>query len=77
VASSFASRSATSGDEGDADVKLGTPTLDGTRVRGTVLAQERDRKVLVYTFKRRKNSARKRQGHRQSLTAVKIEAIDA
>jgi large subunit ribosomal protein L21 len=65
------------GDEGDADVKLGTPTLDGTRVRGTVLAQERDRKVLVYTFKRRKNSARKRQGHRQSLTAVKIEAIDA
>jgi len=62
---------------GDEDVKLGAPTLDGAKVRGTVVAQDRDRKVLIYTFKRRKNSARKRQGHRQSFTAVKIEAIDA
>ena len=62
---------------GDQDAKLGTPTLDGAKVRGTVVAQDRDRKVLVYTFKRRKNSARKRQGHRQPFTAVKIEAIEA
>lgn len=62
---------------GDADVKLGAPTLDGAKVRGKVVAQDRDRKLLVYTFKRRKNSARKRRGHRQSFTAVEIEAIDA
>jgi large subunit ribosomal protein L21 len=62
---------------GDQDAKLGAPTLDGAKVRGTVVAQDLDRKVLIYTFKRRKNSARKRQGHRQPFTAVKIEAIEA
>ena len=62
---------------GDNDVKLGAPTLDGAQVRGTVVEQGRDRKVLIYTYKRRKNSARKRAGHRQSFTSVKIEAIDA
>jgi len=62
---------------GDGGVKVGTPTLDGAQVRGTVVAQDRDRKILVYTYKRRKNSARKKQGHRQHFTAVKIEAIEA
>jgi len=62
---------------GDADVKLGSPTLDGAQVRGTVVGQDRDRKVVIYTYKRRQNSNRKRQGHRQSFTSVKIEAIEA
>ena len=62
---------------GDGGVKVGTPTLDGAQVRGTVVAQNRDRKVLIYTYKRRKNSNRKQQGHRQHFTAVKIEAIEA
>ncbi len=62
---------------GDGGVKVGTPTLDGAQVRGTVVAQDRDRKILVYTYKRRKNSARKKQGHRQHFTAVKIEVIEA
>ncbi len=61
---------------GNDGVKVGAPTLDGAQVRGTVLAQDRDSKVLIYTYKRRKNSARKRQGHRQHFTAVKIEAIE-
>ena len=59
------------------DVRLGTPTVDGARVRGTVVAQDRDRKILIYTYKKRKNSARKSRGHRQDYTAVKIEAIEA
>jgi len=62
---------------GSDDVQLGAPTVDGAKVRGTVVAHDRDRKVLIYTYKRRNNSARKRQGHRQAYTAVKIEAIDA
>jgi len=62
---------------GNDEVKVGAPTLDGAQVRGTVVAQDRDSKVLIYTYKRRKNSARKRQGHRQHFTAVKIEAIEA
>ena len=62
---------------GNDGVKVGAPTLDGAQVRGTVLAQDRDSKVLIYTYKRRTNSARKRQGHRQHFTAVKFEAIEA
>ena len=62
---------------GDGGVQVGTPTLDGAQVRGTVLAQDRDSKILIYTYKKRKNSARKRAGHRQHFTAVKIEAIEA
>ena len=61
---------------GDDDVKLGAPTLDGAQVRGTVVEQGRDRKVLIYTYKRRKNSNRKSRGHRQAFTAVKIDAIE-
>lgn len=60
----------------DGEPRLGAPAVDGVRVRGTVVAQDRDRKVLIYTYKRRKNSARKRRGHRQPFTAVRIEAID-
>ena len=62
---------------GEKDAKLGTPTLDGAQVRGTVVAQDRDTKVLIYTYKKRQNSNRKQKGHRQSFTAVKIEAIEA
>ena len=62
---------------GDKDPQLGKPTVDGAQVRGTVIAQDRDRKVIVYTYKKRKNSCRKTNGHRQQFTAVKIEAIEA
>jgi len=62
---------------GDEDTRVGTPTLDGARVRGSVVDQGRDRKILIYTYKKRKNSARKTQGHRQQITSVKIEAIEA
>jgi large subunit ribosomal protein L21 len=61
---------------GDDDSRVGNPTLDGAKVRGSVVAQGRDKKVLVYTYKRRKNSARKSRGHRQAVTSVKIEAIE-
>ncbi len=62
---------------GNDNVKLGAPTLDGVQVKGTVVEQGRDRKVVIYTYKRRQNSNRRRQGHRQSFTAVKIDSIDA
>ncbi len=63
---------------GDGDEsRVGTPTVEGARVEGTVVAQERDKKVLIYTYKRRQNANRKSAGHRQYLTAVKIDAIQA
>jgi len=60
-----------------AQARVGSPVVDGAAVRGTVVAHDRERKILVYTYKRRQNSNRKRQGHRQAFTAVRIEAIDA
>jgi large subunit ribosomal protein L21 len=61
----------------DESIKLGSPTLGGARVRGTVVRQGRHPKIVLYTFKRRQNSNRRRAGHRQHYTAVKIEAIEA
>ena len=62
---------------GGEESKLGSPTIDGAQVRGTVIAQERGNKIIVYTYKKRQNSNRKTRGHRQNLTAVKIDAIEA
>ena len=60
----------------DDRIKLGSPTLDGCEVRGTVVEQGRAKKILLYTYKRRQNSNRRSQGHRQNFTAVKIDAIE-
>src|SRR2546426_10022173 len=48
---------------GDGAVRIGTPLVDGALVRGTIIRQDRDRKILVYKKKRRKNY-RRRPGHR-------------
>jgi len=57
-----------------AEVRVGTPRVEGARVEGTVTHQGRHKKVIVYKFRRRKNY-RKRAGHRQSFTEVKVETI--
>jgi large subunit ribosomal protein L21 len=58
-----------------AEVHVGRPLVDGALVKGTVLAHERGRKVLIFKHKRRKNYRRTR-GHRQELTRVQIESIE-
>jgi large subunit ribosomal protein L21 len=62
---------------GDDDARLGKPTVDGAAVRGSIVEHGRGKKIRIYTFKRRQNSNRRRMGHRQDYTAVKIEAIEA
>ena len=57
-------------------VRVGSPTVEGATVKGTVLGHGRAGKVLVYVSKRRKNSNRKSRGHRQGYTAVRIDAIE-
>ena len=57
------------------EVMVGTPQVEGATVRGTVLAQDRARKILVFKFKRRKGYKRL-HGHRQHQTRVRIDAID-
>lgn len=59
--------------EGDT-VKIGSPTVKGSSVTGVVTRQFRDRKIIVFKFKRRKKY-RNKNGHRQSLTELKITKI--
>lgn len=59
----------------DAEIQVGTPIVAGARVRAQVLAHGRDKKVLIFKYKRRKGY-RKRQGHRQDFTSVRITAIE-
>lgn len=56
-------------------VEVGQPFLDGA-VKATVIKHLREQKVIVYKWKRRKKYRRK-QGHRQHKTIVRIESIQA
>jgi large subunit ribosomal protein L21 len=58
----------------DNGVRIGAPVLDNGRVTGTVVKNGRGPKIIVFKFKRRKHFKRKK-GHRQGFTAVKIDAI--
>ena len=62
---------------GDERVQVGSPTVDGAAVRGSIVAHGRAKKIHIYVFKRRQNANRRRMGHRQDYTAVKIDAIEA
>ena len=53
---------------------IGTPLVDGASVKATVLKQAKDAKVIVFKKKRRHNYRRK-NGHRQNITLVKITDI--
>lgn len=61
-------------DEADTPVRIGRPLVEGAIVRGEIVAQGRDRKVLIFKKKRRKNY-RRRRGHRQSITTVRVTEI--
>ncbi len=59
----------------DGNVRVGNPTVSGARVTARVLKQGRAKKILVFKKKRRKGY-RRRQGHRQAQTTVRVSAIE-
>ena len=59
---------------GGDDVTLGNPTVAGATVAAEVVAQGRNDKVIAFKKRRRKNSRRKR-GHRQEFTLIRITEI--
>jgi len=59
---------------GDEAPVIGTPVVPDAAVRARIVQQPRGTKVIVFKKKRRKNYRRKR-GHRQELTVLKIEEI--
>ena len=58
----------------DASYELGTPFLKNVEVKGKVLENKKDKKIIVFKKRRRHNSRRK-NGHRQSLSVIQIEEI--
>ncbi|MEN6320773.1 MAG: 50S ribosomal protein L21 [Syntrophaceae bacterium] len=58
----------------DDDIKVGTPYLEGANVSGEIIEQTKGQKINVFKMKRRKGF-KKKTGHRQKLTRMKIKAI--
>ena len=62
-------------EQDDGKILVGKPNLDNVKVKAKVLKNYKDDKVIIFKKRRRKNSRRK-NGHRQPLTELKILAID-
>ncbi len=59
-----------------AEAKIGQPFVEGASVKATVLENKRGKKVLIFKKKKRKGYERTR-GHRQELSVIKIDSIQA
>ena len=59
---------------GEGSPRVGTPVVAGAKVVGTITNQARGDKIVVFKMKRRKNYRRK-QGHRQAYTEIRIDEI--
>lgn len=57
-------------------VKVGAPYVDGAKVVAKVVEHGRDKKIIVFKYKAKKNY-HKKQGHRQPFTKLAIESIQA
>lgn len=55
-------------------LQIGRPLLAGAEVQAKITAQDREKKIIIFKFRRRKNYRRK-TGHRQPFTAVEITGI--
>ena len=62
--------------QGDSGLQVGVPMVAGAKVVAKILDQELGKKINAITFKPKKN-IRKRYGHRQQLTRLRIESIQA
>ena len=62
---------------GEGDLKVGAPFVSGASVSATVLKNGKGKKVLIFKYKPKKGSTRRRQGHRQPYTKLTIKSIEA
>ncbi|GDX38932.1 50S ribosomal protein L21 [Methylocystaceae bacterium] len=60
---------------GEGNARIGAPIVQGASVKGEIAEQTRSPKTIAFKKRRRQNSKRKR-GHRQDLTRVKITAVE-
>lgn len=61
---------------GGENIVVGTPFVDGARVKATVLGEAKGKKIVVQRYKS-KNRYRKKTGHRQKYTQLQIDSIKA
>ncbi|NLJ71596.1 MAG: 50S ribosomal protein L21 [Syntrophomonadaceae bacterium] len=61
--------------DGNGNLKVGNPIVENAKVVAEVIQQGKSKKIIVYKYKKRKNY-RKKQGHRQPFTKVKITKIE-
>ena len=61
---------------GEGSLTIGAPTVAGANVTATVIAQDRLDTVIIFKKRRRQNSRRK-NGHRQPVTVLRVSAINA
>ena len=61
---------------GDAGTTIGAPLVPGATVVATVIAQDRNEKIIIFKKRRRQNSRRK-NGHRQHITVLRVSSINA
>ena len=59
---------------GEEKIEVGNPYVQKAKVMGEIVEQGKGKKIIVFKYKRRKGYKRK-QGHRQQLSKVKIEKI--
>jgi large subunit ribosomal protein L21 len=61
---------------GEGGLTIGAPVIAGASVTATVIAQDRLEKIIIFKKRRRQNSRRK-NGHRQCVTVLRVSAINA
>jgi large subunit ribosomal protein L21 len=61
----------------DKTTKVGTPYIKGAKVTATVEKQGKGKKIMIFKYKQKKGSTRRRQGHRQPYTKCTVTAIEA
>ena len=60
---------------GEGDARIGTPLVEGAKVVGTITDQARGPKLTIFKMKRRKGYRRK-AGHRQPYTEIRVERVE-
>lgn len=60
-----------------ADVKVGKPNVAGASVEVEVIDEVKDKKLIAFTYRRRKANSKRKRGHRQRHTLVKVTDIKA
>ena len=58
------------------NIRVGQPVLENVVVQAQIVEQDKAKKILIFKYKRRKRYRRK-NGHRQPFTAIRIDGINA